>query len=254
MPHRVLISARSGLLYLQIGGRGAIKKEKYIAELTKLLGFMSPWDRRAEIRRYERMFDITPDEDALIEELGTPTKVAVELARDYVATPPPETLDLQLPWEKQEPAAEAETRQTEEKVSEIAAEVEAVLTPPPSPPPQPPKRELRGGGVFAFVLLTLAIGLPVFAVLLCIGVPILAGGIGCIGIAVEQVLHSVGRFNLFSDLLLVWGSGLVIAGVGLLLAWIGIWISLSLCRLWIEKVLAPLAIALCVKKEVAQNG
>ena len=51
---------------------------------------MSSWDRDATIVRYERMFMTARDPEALMEELGTPTKIAVELARDYVPSPPPE--------------------------------------------------------------------------------------------------------------------------------------------------------------------
>ncbi len=206
---------------------------------------MSPWDRRAEIQRYERMFDITPDEDALIEELGTPTRVAVELARDYVATPPPENLR----WQEALDEAARESPRTAEPEPPAPEATE------PEPPPAPERaRELRGGGVALFVLCLLVFGIPVTVVLAAVGVPFLVAGIGCAGLAAEQVFRSFGRFNLFSDMLLVWGCCMALAGIGLMLAWLGIWLSLSLCRLWLEKVLLPLARALCLKKEVAQDG
>ena len=207
---------------------------------------MSPWDRKAEIARYERMFEITPDEQALIEELGTPTKVAVGLARDYVATPPPE----EPSWL---PPAVTEAVSPPEEDSEVPEEAPPV-TPPSPPPPPKPKPQVRGAGVFLFVLLALVVGLPVTVVLICLGVPFLVAGVGCVVVALEQIIRSFGLFNLFSDMLLVGGAGLAAAGIGLLLSWFGIWLSMSLCRLWIEKALVPLGTSLCLKKEVAQDG
>ena len=60
-----------------------------MAELTRLLGFMSSWDRQAVLEKYEALFAAAEDPDALTEELGTPTKLAIDLAATYVPTPAP---------------------------------------------------------------------------------------------------------------------------------------------------------------------
>ena len=57
-------------------------KKKYLAELEKLLGFMSSWDRQDAMARYAARFDEAEDVDALVESLGTPTRVAFVLAQD----------------------------------------------------------------------------------------------------------------------------------------------------------------------------
>ena len=67
-----------------------------MAELDRLLGFMSSWDRQAALRKYRALFAASVDEEALMDELGTPTKVAIELAASYVPTRPPSALALAL--------------------------------------------------------------------------------------------------------------------------------------------------------------
>lgn len=65
----------------------AINKQRFLAELSKLLSFMSSRDRQAIMDKYTAMFDEAGDEDALMRELGTPTKIAIGLAGDYVPSP-----------------------------------------------------------------------------------------------------------------------------------------------------------------------
>ena len=60
-----------------------------MAELSKLLGFMSAWDRRDALAKYDAMFDEAADEAELIDTLGSPTKLAIGLALNYVPSPPP---------------------------------------------------------------------------------------------------------------------------------------------------------------------
>ena len=45
---------------------------------------MSTADRAAAIKKYSAMFDAAEDESALMDELGTPTMLAISLARSYV--------------------------------------------------------------------------------------------------------------------------------------------------------------------------
>ena len=51
-----------------------------MAELDRLLGFMSSWDRDIALKKYQALSAAASDEQALIEELGTPTKLAIDLA------------------------------------------------------------------------------------------------------------------------------------------------------------------------------
>lgn len=62
-----------------------INKQRFLAELSKLLTFMYEEDRQTAIAMYDRMFDDAEDEQALIQLLGSPTRQAVTVARAYDA-------------------------------------------------------------------------------------------------------------------------------------------------------------------------
>lgn len=196
-----------------------------MTELAKLLAFMSPWDRQATLRRYERRFDAAEDEDELIERLGTPTKVAVMLADGYVSSPPPADGGLPEIGEFFEDEAEQLSLEEFSPAAEEAPEAEDAAVP-----------ARKGAGPVYWIFAAL-IGLPVAAALLCPGVPFLACGVSLIAAAVRGVPGLLGAFNLISDKLLLLGVGAAMAALGLLLAWLGIWLSIALCRLWILGVL-----------------
>ena len=63
----------------------AINRQKFLAELAKLLTFMYEEDRQRALSMYERMFDIAEDEQGLIQHLMSPTRQAVIIARAYDA-------------------------------------------------------------------------------------------------------------------------------------------------------------------------
>ena len=253
-----------------------------MAELKKLLGFMSSWDREATLDRYEAMFDDAGDPEAVMEKLGSPTKVAVELAQDYVSSRPPgevvdrdapeievisleqllaeedagvslappppiETMEIEapapLPVEEREtepPDPEAEAEAPDEPAAEIPPEQFPDV--PPAPPAwDPPASEKPGGAEGAvFVVLAVLIGLPVTLALFCLGVPFMAAGALVIARTINTVPGMFASFTLLSDVLLVAGAGLALLGLGLLLAWFGLWLSLTLCRLWIFRLILPL--------------
>ena len=60
-----------------------INKQKFLAELGKLLTFMYEEDRQRALGMYSRMFDEAKDETALLQSLSSPTKQAVIVARAY---------------------------------------------------------------------------------------------------------------------------------------------------------------------------
>ena len=62
-----------------------INRQQFLAELSKLLTFMYEEDRQRALSMYERMFDITEDEQGLIQHLMSPTRQAVIIARAYDA-------------------------------------------------------------------------------------------------------------------------------------------------------------------------
>ena len=62
-----------------------INKQKFLTELGRLLTFMSEEDRLEALTLYEKMFDDTDDEQALLQALLSPTRQAVIIARAYDA-------------------------------------------------------------------------------------------------------------------------------------------------------------------------
>jgi uncharacterized membrane protein len=117
----------------------AINTQSYLAELSRLLGFMSAWDRDAEIEKYRQMLESAPDAEALMAQLGTPTRVAIGIARDYTPTPRPETpaedeSESEEEWE--EPETDGDSDAPEEDPPEDDAQAEA------------PEKEPETGAVF----------------------------------------------------------------------------------------------------------
>ncbi len=72
----------AGNVYTEVN---VINKQKFLAELGKLLTFMYEEDRQSALAMYSKMFDDTDSEEALIQFLGSPTRQAVVVARAYNA-------------------------------------------------------------------------------------------------------------------------------------------------------------------------
>ena len=62
-----------------------INKQKFLAELGRLLTFMYEEDRQAALTMYSKMFDDAAEEQLLLQFLVSPTRQAVVLARAYDA-------------------------------------------------------------------------------------------------------------------------------------------------------------------------
>jgi len=62
-----------------------INKQRFLAELSKLLTFMYEEDRQEALAMYSEMFDNASDEQALMHILVSPTRQAVVVARSYNA-------------------------------------------------------------------------------------------------------------------------------------------------------------------------
>lgn len=79
-----------------------INKQRFLAELGKLLTFMCEEDRHTALAMYNKMFDDAVDEQQLMELLVSPTRQAVVIARTYNAN----ERKLQLESPDREAAAE----------------------------------------------------------------------------------------------------------------------------------------------------
>lgn len=140
-----------------------IDRQKYVAELGKLLSGMAPQDREAVLRGVNARFDEEGDDAAVIASLGSPTFAAVSVLRGY--TPPEEGASDSVPMpeprrarpepkpvepepiepEPEEPAApeEAEPEEPEAESAEadetapVEPVPEAESTEPAEPAPEP---------------------------------------------------------------------------------------------------------------------
>lgn len=246
-----------------------INQERYLAELDRLLGFMSSWDRQAALKKYRALFAASADTDALIEELGTPTRLAIELAASYVPSRSPSALAEAL---QQCPVAledmlrdpgvlAADLSEPEPVPVEAAPQPETwVFDAEPEEAPEEadaeepaggPYRRVRVGALIAYLIPAVVIGLPIAVALICVGLPFLVGGAWLAISAVYEALQVLGTLTLVSDMLLICGAALAACAVGVLLCWLGLWISLELCWLWVGKALTGLGRRLCVREEAA---
>ena len=118
-----------------------MNRQKFLAELSRLLGFMSSWDREAEMNKYTAMFDAAEDEAALIESIGTPTQIAISVALGYKPSPRPGTQPPETePASDPEPAEQPENGASPDGTAESSPNPESEPVPEPEPPP-PPKRK-----------------------------------------------------------------------------------------------------------------
>ena len=196
---------------------------------------MSAWDRSAALERYAALFSAAEDEEALAEELGSPTKQAIELARTYVPTAPSRR--------ESSPAASGE-----DEPEQLRMELEPAPVPEQPEPVYRTRSVLSVGALAAYLIPVILIGLPVTLALIGVGLPILAVGGALIVETVKSVLSVISALTLVSDVLMTLAVGLLVSALGLLLLFLGLWISISLSRLWVEKVLIALGRRLCVKE------
>ncbi len=230
---------------------------------------MSSWDRQAALKKYRTLFSAAPDTEALIAQLGTPTKLAIDLAAVYVPTAAPSVLAeallkcpvaledlLRDPRALAADLAEETRRETDAPQPETWVFPAAEPAPAPEPEdtepePQPARTGIRTGALLAYLLPAVVIGLPVAVLLVCIGLPFILGGAGIACAAVYAALQVFGQLRLVADVLLTAGAALVAAAVGVLLFWFGLWLSSELCWLWVGKGVVGLGKRLCVRKEAA---
>lgn len=127
-----------------------IDRQKYVAELGKLLSGMAPQDREAVLRGVNARFDEEGDDAAVIASLGSPTFAAVSVLRGY--TPPEEGASDSVPMPeprrakpKPKPAEpepiESGEPETPEEAEPEEAETESAEADAPSPIEPAPEAE-----------------------------------------------------------------------------------------------------------------
>ena len=215
---------------------------------------MSTWDRRRTLSDYDAMFAAAENEEELIEQLGTPTKLAISLALNYVPSPPPEVPEISEEADE-EPAADSPeaVEEAQEPAAVEAPGEEALPAPVEETEKAVPakKRKVRPFGLIVAILFGIVIGIPVALFLIILGIPFLVSGIGIIAAALIAAMNAIPMLTMISDILVIGGAGLAVCALGLLVAWFGLWLSFELGYLWISGVVFRAGRALTYKKEVA---
>ena len=226
-----------------------MNRQQFLAEFNQYLTFFSPEERAKIISAYNEKFDsVGPEgEAALIAELGTPMTSAIDFKRRMEAG-----IKLTINTEREasadsslsEYSVETETEESlnasedsseatsEDTPEQPAAESFAKATEVPATvalkeekasfhhkSEQPPKKI----NVFAFIGATL-LSLVITAVFLAVA------AVGSILLVAMSYLLLTGLKNLLyiTDALLLFGGGLVCAGLGLLIIWFAVSSAISL--------------------------
>lgn len=108
-----------------------MNRQAYLAELAQLLYYMTVWDRDAALAKYTKLFEERDNDFAVIQELGSPMKLAVTLSRSYEASPEPAE-DAAEP-ESPAPAEEAPAEVPEAVSAEETTEPEQAAEETPEP-------------------------------------------------------------------------------------------------------------------------
>ena len=224
---------------------------------------MARADREAVLRGVNARFDETGDDDAVIAALGSPTFAAVSVLRGY--TPPEDSDGEDSYYEEEEyqyaePASdsgEAEADSPAEPVEEApgtaeeaASDVEAPQEAPagdapenaapedeagamdePSPGQAPPEAEperakLRGGRVFACVLLGIIPGIPVTVILILASLALLLIGASLAYAGGVAISFAFLGMSVVADILLCVSFGLMVGAVGLVTVFLAVWFFL----------------------------
>ena len=243
-----------------------MNKQRYLAELQKLLVFMTEEDKALAVRHFGDMFDAVGEEGAaaLAQQLGSPTKAAIGLSRGYepgsiknLPAPPPGagkpraslTQTQEDPWgdlptfdlpdaEPAAPAAEApaEERPAPGQKPDFLREPPAEFVAPSRPAYHYERSLPLGAGIPLLALVMIAIGIPLLALTLVIMAVCLAPGAAGIFGASLAAIGGLWCLDILADAMLLFGATLLILAVGLLLLWGGIWLCVRLAGLYIRGV------------------
>ena len=247
-----------------------------MAELSRLLTFVQKEDKPAILQHYNELLDNAEDEQALLDEFGSPTKLAVTISRGYkredysLSTFREDEKPVQSAQEEMpaEPYAEVineikqEETQTAPAVEEVPVEESAQEEIPADSTAEIPvivdeKPQLsyktNAALLILYLIFAIPIGLAVYAALtavvlivLAVGLTLAALGIALIGFAFSSLL------TVLADSLLIFGAALVLLAFAVILLWLAVWLCIVGYR-GVFRGLRGLGRKICVK-EVGIDG
>lgn len=247
-----------------------MNKPQFLAELNQYLTFFTPDERTAVMASYTQRFDDAGEdgEAALIVELGTPMRVAIDLKRrqesgdsfdDLFAAEPAAAPDYSVETETpetigEEPdtdaAQEAPTETAENEV--VSAEDGETKTPPaaeiseeaaekPAADESAEEKAAEPEDETAAVETPpeppakLSGGRIVVGVILSIvfiAVFLCVAAVGSLGLTAAGyfIMAGFSTMRTLTDALFLFAGGLVLGGVGLLIVWFAVWAAISLVK------------------------
>ncbi len=253
-----------------------MNKQRFLTELKRLLVFMTDSDRDLTIARYADMFDAAGEagEEAVLEKLGSPTKLAISLSRGYEpgqvtaehkqkkalreATKAARTVKSQLHGiedftpgtqfdsDENDPVAMILRSLDQDFAEEEPEEEEEEEQPEEEPPAAPPEpvvvyRRLHrpmpvGLGATLLTLILLVLGLPLAALTLALlAVGLLPGGASLVCAGLSAIA-ALWCIAQLADALLLFGLAFLLLAVGLVLLWLGLRLDIRLVKLYIQGV------------------
>lgn len=215
-----------------------MNRQQFLAELTQYLTFFSSEERANVIASYNQRFDDAgPDcEAALIAELDTPMRTAIDLKRRLEAGEKISFAESCACGEKPEEdplsaySVETETEETLNADAEEAAEAAETAAPAESAPeadaaPPDGGAEKPSGGKFIFALFGSALLSVVIAAFF---LAIAGAGVGLLVAMSYLMMAGFQSFVYLTDALLLFGGGLVCFGLGLTIIWFALWSAIRL--------------------------
>lgn len=248
-----------------------MNKQRYLAELQRLLVFMTETDRAEVIRRCSELFDAAgPGGEAdVIALAGSPTKAAISLSKGYepgtipdvlpgadalprAAEPAPaatqEITEGASSWEEDIPAFDiplyAQDDSPEEPAPSAGSEepftipdLPGTIRPEADPADDAGKRVMPLGiGIPLFVIIMAAIGLPLAALCLLAAAALLMPGAALIFAAWLVFVGGLWCLSFIADAILLFGAAFIVLALGILVLFAGLRLGVKLVSLYVRGV------------------
>jgi len=207
-----------------------MNRQQFLAELNQYLTFFSPQERAAIISEFTEKLDAVGEEgeSALIAELGTPMKLAIDFKRHKEAgkTVSFSSINIEVKSDgfMEKYSVETETYEsiTDPEIIEDVLQYEEIenndSTATVSRRKSSPKKS-----VFAII------GSTILSILIAVVfLSIAAAGVMLLAAMCYLLLTGLQSLIYLNDALLLFGGGLVCGGFGLIILWFGLWTTISL--------------------------
>ena len=214
-----------------------MNRQQFLAELSQYLTFFSPEEKTKIISAYNEKFDSAgPEcEAAVLAELGTPMMTAIDLKR-RMESGIKISFGEKTPCEKasdetaSEFSVETETEATLESENTEASTAPADYSEqedelPETSPEADPKKGKRSGAKLVFALIGASLlSLLIAAVFLAVA----SVGVGAFTAMGYLLIAGLKNLLYLTDALMLFGGGLVLFALGLIIVWFAVWSAVSL--------------------------